>query len=612
MLMTVRRNRHFLGLLFALSALPVQACGPDFPLRLLGDRQQTLTEFPETNFVFEIRQLVPRPNGIPAVKPPVVLADEEEYFTLQEQLEKQGLSEQQWQLVKKIRALSSPQQAEQRASGLSTELRLYLAGAVAFATHQDALAQRYFRQVLALPSHEQHQHQLWALYSLARSQMRQGNSTAALASFADLRARVVAGAKDELYLAIESLGEEALFYKEQGNWHKAIELYASQAALNSDSGMTSLKFSVQTLMALPEEQLQPLLSDALIQRLVISWLLSHFGEYGHTDAVYGDLSDDSKNHYRDIVALLANSSTVDAKNAERLAALSYQHADYQNAEKLVMQAGDGGVAWWIRAKLALRHDNIKEARQAYAQAAKRFPKEESWGYRVAENWTIEALNPRCRVQGEDAILALHEGEYLEAFDQLWQGRSAYWQDAADIAERVLTSSELKKYIDQYIPASQISTNSDTNQDGKTDDQDSYITIPLEVSLRELLGRRLLREGHYREAVAYFRPERQALAQAYGKARMEGDSRWSSDIERAEALYQAAVLARRHGLELLGYEREPDYAMWDGMYDLSGDSVATKPSWQTPAEQQRQLVSTAQLPLFSRRLSQSIGRFITAT
>ena len=33
------------------------ACGPDFPLRLLGDRAQTLGELPEGSFQFEVNRL---------------------------------------------------------------------------------------------------------------------------------------------------------------------------------------------------------------------------------------------------------------------------------------------------------------------------------------------------------------------------------------------------------------------------------------------------------------------------------------------------------------------------------------------------------------------------
>ena len=64
--------------------------------------------------------------------------------------------------------------------------------------------------------------------------------------------------------------------------------------------------------------------------------------------------------------------------------------------------------------------------------------------RRTENWDYETLKPRCRIEGEMAILALERGDYREAFDQLYRSGDIYWQDAAEVAERVLSLDELKR------------------------------------------------------------------------------------------------------------------------------------------------------------------------
>ncbi len=49
---------------------------------------------------------------------------------------------------------------------------------------------------------------------------------------------------------------------------------------------------------------------------------------------------------------------------------------------------------------------------------------------------------------------------------------------------------------------------------------------------------------------------------------------------------AATLARQKGMEILGYEREPDWAMWDGSYEPyeeAGDAAAKKPEVKDPFE-----------------------------
>jgi hypothetical protein len=88
---------------------------------------------------------------------------------------------------------------------------------------------------------------------------------------------------------------------------------------------------------------------------------------------------------------------------------------------------------------------------------------------------------------------LQRGDYLQAFDQLYRSNDIYWFDAATVAERVLTVDELKHYVDTQVPAPPL-----TQQD-----RDNYVPLPVAAKLRNLLGRRLLREARYDEAPAYF-------------------------------------------------------------------------------------------------------------
>ena len=50
---------------------------------------------------------------------------------------------------------------------------------------------------------------------------------------------------------------------------------------------------------------------------------------------------------------------------------------------------------------------------------------------------------------ELGVLKLSRGEFAQALDALL--RSGFWQDAAYVAERVLTTDELKTYVDQNWP-----------------------------------------------------------------------------------------------------------------------------------------------------------------
>ncbi|MES2819460.1 MAG: hypothetical protein V4812_10795 [Pseudomonadota bacterium] len=585
-------TRSLLGLGLGLCLLPAQACGPDFPLRLLDNRAQTLAELPEHNFAFEVRRLA---GPIPGLKLAITVPDYWDQPLLEgleqrDQVEQNQLPEPQRQLVQRLRLLQDARQAEHEGAELPAELRLYSAGAVAFAQDDHDLAIAYFQRVLALPAAERPLRSTWAAYSLGRVQaarsvqsglpagaaqdaadaerLMQESATAARRSFQQVRHLAIEGFSDPLELGIASLGEEARVDLDQSQWASAIRLYASQYQQGSHSGYVSLELLAQELARMPEPELIGLLRDLEVQQLLTAHLITHAGW------LYGEQPAGEKR----LVDLLQRSDIANLANADRLAALSYQAGRYDSAAAFLAQAGDNGLTWWLRAKLALRAGDKVLASTAYAQAAKAFPADEDWGSRRTANWDMESVQPRCRVEGESALLALERGDYLEAFDQLYRSGWIYWQDSAVVAERVLTLDELKGYVDAQVDAPPPATQAEI---------DSHAPRPVAAHLRELLGRRLLRAERYEEAVAYFDdPALRQAALEYGEARKAGADRWRG-IDRAEALYGAAVLARRQGMELLGYEMAPDHAYTGGTYSLDWVERQVPGDWLSAAEATRQ-------------------------
>jgi len=103
-----------------------------------------------------------------------------------------------------------------------------------------------------------------------------------------------------------------------------------------------------------------------------------------------------------------------------------------------------------------------------------------------------------------------------------------------------------------------------------------VPLPVAANLRNLLGRRLLREGRYDEAPAYFdNVDLQNKAKAYGQLRQEADAAWWP-TKRAAALFNAAWTTRQWGMELLGYEMAPDYATFGGNYSLESRELKVGP------------------------------------
>jgi hypothetical protein len=557
--------RHLLCLSLSLPLGSALACGPDFPMRLLDNRGQSLAELPEGNFSFEVSRLGHAINGLKNVTAGADYSDEPDLVTLRDQAEQAGLSAEQQVLVKHLRSLTDARQVETEGAQLAPELRLYLAGAVAFGAGDPALAAGYFKKVLALPAEQRASRSTWAAYSLGRAlfaMSAEANAAPDLLeqsakAFEQTRQLSIDGFSDPLELGVASLGEEARVVRTAGDWNRAIELYATQNLHGSVVGYESLKLLMADLMTLPEDQVAELLKGQPVQQLVTASLISRLG---------WSFGDQPANEQK-MIKLLQNSTRGSLENADRLAAMNYQQGDYASAKAFLEHAGDGGLAWWLRAKLAVREGDKKAAAAAYAKAAQAFPQNESWGERRTPDYDYETLQPKCRVEGESAILALQRGDYLQAFDQLYRSQSIYWFDAATVAERVLTLEELKHYVDTQVPAPPALTQQD---------RDNYVPLPVAASLRNLLGRRLLREGHYEEAPAYFDNDGlRHKAKLYGEQRLAADSAWWP-TRRAAALFNAAWTAREWGMDILGYEMAPDYATFGGNFTLANDELKVGP------------------------------------
>ncbi|MDF9904229.1 UNVERIFIED_ORG: hypothetical protein OKW15_002185 [Pseudomonas reinekei] len=573
--------RHLLCLSLSLPLGSALACGPDFPMRLLDNRGQSLTELPEGNFSFEISRLGHAISGLKNVTAGADYSDQTDAVALRDQAEQAGLSAEQQVLVKHLRSLTDAHQVETEGAHLPPELRWYLAGAVAFGAGDNASAAGYFKKVLALPAEQRASRSTWAAYSLGRALFAMSAEAGAAPdlleqsakAFEQTRQLSIDGFSDPLELGVASLGEEARVVRTAGDWNRAIELYATQNLHGSAVGYSSLKLLMADLTTLPEDQVAELLKGQPVQQLVTASLISRLG---------WSFGDQPPNEQK-MIKLLQNSTRGSLENADRLAAMNYQQGDYASAKAFLEHAGDGGLAWWLRAKLAVRDGDKNAAAAAYAKAAQAFPQNESWGERRTPDYDYETLQPKCRVEGESAILALQRGDYLQAFDQLYRSKSIYWFDAATVAERVLTLEELKHYVDTQVPAPPPLSQQE---------RDNYVPLPVAASLRNLLGRRLLREGHYEQALAYFDNDGlRHKARLYGEQRQAADSAWWP-TRRAAALFNAAWTAREWGMDILGYEMAPDYATFGGNYILENAELKVGPLM-AEDEVKRQQASAAQ-------------------
>ncbi len=79
--------RHLLCLSLSLPLGSALACGPDFPVRLLDNRGQSLAELPEGNFGFEINRLGHAIKGLKNVPVGAHYSDEPDLVVQRDQAE---------------------------------------------------------------------------------------------------------------------------------------------------------------------------------------------------------------------------------------------------------------------------------------------------------------------------------------------------------------------------------------------------------------------------------------------------------------------------------------------------------------------------------------------
>jgi len=635
----------------------VWACGPDFPSQLLDHRASTLKATPQNSFTFEAQHLLVATDALQVHETAEPSPDPAKP---DDAAKAQGLTLAQLQRVDALRQSDGGDKAYQDGKDLPEDLRLYVAGAVDYAGANMACegsdhsagstdqcdgpdqptldrAVGRFEQLLALPDDQAKLRSVWAAYMLGRIHAERAATLvsdsaafkrerdAAAKAFQLTRARAVVGASDTQGLAVASFGEEARLYlyndKQQCDWgdlsadgnncgagialadlKHAIALYAAQAGHGSDSAVSSLAALAANVLR-DGDRAAALIDGPVSQRLLVTYALARMSGDASADA-----STATNVPVKPDPALVTLTAAIEKQGlehvagADRLAALAYQTGRYDLAASLAAKA-PGPFASWINAKLALQKGDLAAAAAAYADAVRAFPKTDD------PKASIEPANADL-ILGEQGVLALARGEYVEAMGHLYDASAmvggdgnvchygcgyGYGADMSYIAERVLTIDELKTFVDAHVPASPAPAKS-------ADKDHPYGAPPLNDNLRWLLARRLMRAARYDEAQNYLPASNdprfgsvdlRAKARDYAKALHDADSAWT-DIGKAQARYIAAVIARENGMELLGYEQGPDYTVFGG--DLSGgvgqDQKSLAQSFVTDSERKRFADSSA--------------------
>jgi LysM repeat protein len=443
--------------------------------------------------------------------------------------------------------------------GLPGEFSDYLEGALAWYNpdiEDHSPARAAWEKLLARPAPERHFKSTWAAYMLGRA-YEEEDAEKAIGYYQQVRTLARHGFADSTGLATASLGWEARLKLQQGDFEQAIELYLEQLAAGDSSAYGSLRTScseaLENLLSLPNLAMNP-----RTQRVITAYLVSR-GQMSKTD--------DMTMAWLDAVE---SAGIKDVDSAEKLALAAYQNNQPAIAQRWINRSGHTPVAQWLQVKLLLQAGKLDQAASLLTQVAESFPVEPpdtnnfvepSLAANLSTSSDCHSIPAGCQVLGELGVLRLTRREYTEALDCLL--KAGFWMDAAYVAERMLSLDELKNYVDQHWPA----VTAERNPDEKA----QYIDSPRSLytqrqNIRYLLARRLTRSIRGSEARPYYPVE---FADHFDNlVRSLGDG-WNESLPpaaRANALRDAAFIARTNGLELLATELQPDWAIHGGSFE----------------------------------------------
>src|SRR5437588_3075054 len=289
------------------------------------------------------------------------------------------------------------------------------------------------------------------------------------------------GFVDSLGMAADSYGWEGRSEWKQEHPAKAAALFLTQLALGDESAVVSLKAlipdrePVEGMLnygAEPDEvskrddqekreqeqkeisKLKDAVQDPLLRRLVTVHILATAAWPNTYD---GELNNAAAKRCSRWLTGIKEANLGQVEDAEYLGWTAYNTGDYKSAAHwLELSKGDTPAAYWLRAKLQRRDGKLADAAKSMAKAWQTVrdtaaytgwaeapaPIEDEYGsYPERRGWTFEQS-----ASGDLGGLHLARGDFVQALDILLTGK--LWEDAAYVAERVLTANELKAYIDK--------------------------------------------------------------------------------------------------------------------------------------------------------------------
>jgi tetratricopeptide (TPR) repeat protein len=457
-----------------------------------------------------------------------------------------------------------------------SEFADYDRGAFAYRRGKEhwAEAAKIWLQLLQRPEAERHYRTVWALFMLGKIALKNGDPEA-VTWFRETREAAKSGFADSLGMAADSYGWEGRSEWKQNHPEKAAALFLTQLALGDTSAIVSLKalipdrspvegmlnygMEADDLNKLSIEQksdvnrktqtaLQSAARDPLLRSLVTAHILATESTAQNPTGTTSVPQTGPETRCGRWLQAINEAKLIEVNDAEYLGWVAYNNGSYSEAERWLQLAKNESPATnWLRAKLQRRKGEMNEAAKSMEKAWESIhdlARYTGWSGTTEDRyltghddiWSFDGS-----ASGDLGGLRLERDDFVQALETFWRG--GLWDDAAYVAERVLSTAELQEFVDQQPDAA-----------GSVDFSAPSTGLG---NLRYLLGRRLVREDQYQDAARYLKPPYDKILAKYVQALTNGANQSLPKEGRARAWFTAAWLARYDGMELMGTEAAPD-------------------------------------------------------
>jgi hypothetical protein len=429
-------------------------------------------------------------------------------------------------------------------------------------------ARMAWRQLLDRPETQRHYRTVWAMFMLGKIAVKSSDPEA-VTWFQKTREAAKLGFADSLGMAADSYGWEGRSEWKQNHPERAAALFLHQLALGDTSAIVSLKALIPDRSPVegmlnygmeaddfnkltPEQKsaedqrtqiaLRSAAKDPLLRSLVIAHILATESTAQNPTEVESVQETGPKTRCGRWLQAIKEANLAQVDDAEYLGWVAYNNGSYGEAERwLQLARNESPAAAWLRAKLQRRKGQIDEAARSMESAWEsihNLPRYTGWSGETENRYVAERDGPfwgfEQSASGDLGGLRLERADFVQALETFWRG--GLWDDAAYVAENVLSLAELREFVDQQPDASGV--------EGLGD-------------LKYLLGRRLVREDQYKDAARYIKAPYDKVLAKYAQALNDGANEKLSKKDRARAWFTAAWLARYDGMELMGTEASPD-------------------------------------------------------